>query len=142
MREVLHRDLYRGIVTWNKTKKRDASGDVAPVAEVRRQHWVRTYREDLRIVTDEQWEAAHALIRKARSLVQHADRTRGRIARRDYDSNYLLTGFVRCDTCGGLDGGRQPTARRSAGLLLRLSGELEAGRDHLPERPRAPDAPR
>ncbi len=99
VREVLHRDMYRGIITWNKTKKRDASGDVHPSPKSE-EHWVRTYREDLRIVTDEQWEAAHALIRKARSVVNTPTGPRT-FARRDYDSNYLLTGFVRCDTCGG-----------------------------------------
>jgi len=26
VREVLHRELYRGVIVWNKTKKRDAWG--------------------------------------------------------------------------------------------------------------------
>lgn len=62
--------------------------------------WLRFYREDLRIVTDEQWEAAHARLRRVRTSMSTAIGNRA-IVRRDYESKYLLTGFVRCATCGG-----------------------------------------
>jgi hypothetical protein len=57
VREVLHQESYRGLVVWNKTKKRDAWGqteadqsaglglDACPA-------------EELRIVSDALWKAA------------------------------------------------------------------------------------
>jgi site-specific DNA recombinase len=56
---------------------------------------------DLRIVTDDLWHAAHARLARVRSTLTLADHRRRDVARRDYDSNYLLTGHVRCTVCGG-----------------------------------------
>ena len=99
IRDVLHRELYRGVVTWNKTRKRDATGDVHPTRRPESE-WQQSNREDLRKVSDELWEAAHARVRRARTTMTTAIGKRA-IVRRDYESKYLLTGFVRCGTCGG-----------------------------------------
>lgn len=58
VRDILHRDMYRGRRVWNKTRKRDAWGQ-------QRQHdrpetdWLTVDCESLRIVSDAQWCAAH-----------------------------------------------------------------------------------
>ena len=99
VRVILHNELYRGVLVTFKTKKRDASGDVnrtrRPPAD-----WVRVEREDLRIISDEAWDAAHARLSRTRTTMTTAIGRRA-IVRRDYDSKYLLTGFVRCASCGG-----------------------------------------
>jgi hypothetical protein len=99
VRDVLHRDLYRGVLMWNRTKKRDVSGDVAPRPRLA-SDWLRCVREDLRIVTDEQWEAAHTRLDQRRTTMTTGIGRRA-IVRRDYESQYLLTGHARCATCGG-----------------------------------------
>jgi site-specific DNA recombinase len=99
VRSILHNELYRGVLVTFKTKKRDESGDVAPTRRPESE-WVRVIREDLRIVSEEQWEAAHARLRRTRTTM-NTEAGRRKVARRDYDSKYLLTGFGRCTTCGG-----------------------------------------
>jgi site-specific DNA recombinase len=99
VRDVLHRELYRGSVVWNRTKKRDSTGDVNP-SKRPESEWHRIYRPELRIVSDEQWEAAHARLRRTRTTMATAIGQRATV-RRDYESKYLLTGFARCASCGG-----------------------------------------
>jgi site-specific DNA recombinase len=94
VRAILRGELYRGVVVWNRTKKRDVTGDVHPTRRAKSE-WHRIDRPELRIVSDEQWEAAHIRIGRFRTTAT------GTAVRRDYDSKYLLTGFVRCATCGG-----------------------------------------
>src|SRR5688572_2025256 len=58
VRAILYRECYRGVLVWNKTQKRDRWGQKRrrdrPSTE-----WLRTPAEDLRIVSDELWAAAH-----------------------------------------------------------------------------------
>ena len=95
VREVLFRDLYRGVLVWNKTQKRDQSGqrDQRPRPET---EWLRLDRPDLRIVSDRDWEAAHQRLRSPRIPRD----THGRRPRQ-LESPYLLSGHGRCSTCGG-----------------------------------------
>jgi hypothetical protein len=99
VRDVLHRDLYRGVLVWNRTKKRDRTGDVAPSRRDPSQ-WVRVERPDLGIISDDEWNAAHARIQRARASqsVALVDRL---VRGRDRESKYLLAGFARCASCGG-----------------------------------------
>jgi hypothetical protein len=61
VREVLHRELYRGRRIWNKTKKRDTWGQdhrhERPEVD-----WVTLDEEDLRIVAEPLWRAARERI--------------------------------------------------------------------------------
>ena len=93
--EVLHRSLYRGEVVWNETKKRDAEGDTAITAR-HKSEWLRLDRPELRIVSDDMWNAAHARIDMARADYNRQTHRR-RHYHRDQDSKYLLTGFGRCE---------------------------------------------
>ncbi len=59
VRDILHRRLYRGEVTWNKTAKRDAWGQKAPHARPAAE-WIVVTKPELQIVSDDLWAAAHA----------------------------------------------------------------------------------
>jgi hypothetical protein len=62
VRDVLHRELYRGEVVWGRTKKRDLWGLRQSRSFARRRpqdDWTRVAVPELRILSDEAWEAAH-----------------------------------------------------------------------------------
>lgn len=138
VRAVLHNPIYRGELVTFKTKKRDRSGDIAPTPRPP-EEWVHVQREDLRIVTDEQWEAAHARIQRARASLPLVDRfVRGR----DGESKYLLAGFARCATCGGT---LSVLTRQHGQRRMPFYGCLayhKRGPEHLRQRPRAARRPR
>lgn len=96
--EILHRTIYRGEITWNKSRKRDQWGQQRQQARPAGE-WLSIPAPELRIVSDELWSAAHARsVRRSASLTAsgpHLARTR------DRDSKYLLSGFARCGVCGG-----------------------------------------
>jgi hypothetical protein len=71
---VIHRTIYRGTVTYNQTKKRDLSGDVAP-SDRPQEEWLHIDRPDLRVVNDDLWDTVHTRMRGARQrLVQAGNR--------------------------------------------------------------------
>jgi site-specific DNA recombinase len=114
VREVLHRDLYRGVAVWNKTKKRDASGEQRQHARPKSE-WVTVAAEPLRLISDAVWRAVHDRLhaRKASALAA-PPLVSGRGIRRQY----LLAGFGRCVHCGGA---MQVVSRASsAGRIYRL----------------------
>jgi len=98
--EVLFRSLYRGEVVWNRTRKRDTWGRhrSAPRPEA---EWMRRLAPDLRIVSDELWQAAHGRLDAKRGRYLHATNGQRWGRPKDNDSKYLLPGFARCDVCGG-----------------------------------------
>jgi site-specific DNA recombinase len=101
VREILGREVYRGTLTWNKSRKRDGWGQKRQrpreVAE-----WLHVPAPALRIVSDELWQAAHAQLdgRRAVYLAQNGGRAFGRPAS-GVESPYLLTGVGTCAACGG-----------------------------------------
>ncbi|MEP7307311.1 MAG: recombinase family protein [Acidobacteriota bacterium] len=101
VREVLFRPLYRGEIVWNRTRKRDSWGRKhqtdRPVAD-----WIRLPAPALRIVSDDEWAAAHARIDGARRLYLKgtAGQAFGRPALGN-PSKYLLTNLALCGCCGG-----------------------------------------
>jgi len=98
VRTVLFAERYRGVVVWNRTKKRNAAGVKAPTARPEME-WLRQDHPDLRIVSESAWDAAHTRLRTRRARVTT---TPGRPRRsRDIESPYLLSGFGRCAKCGG-----------------------------------------
>ena len=70
VREALYRTAYRGVITWNKSKKRDSSGEAK---QTRRppSEWVSVDAPWLQIVGDKTWIAAHRQL--------HANRERQRV---------------------------------------------------------------
>jgi hypothetical protein len=101
VREVLHRELYRGRVVWNTTRKRDQWGQVRPSRRPI-DEWITTDAPELLIVSDALWKAAHDRLNKTRDVYLRA--TNGRLWGRPevgLESKYLLTGLARCGQCGG-----------------------------------------
>jgi hypothetical protein len=102
IREMLHREAYRGRLIWNRTRWVDRGGTKVkvdrPAAE-----WLTVDAPHLRIISETLWQAAHARLDRTRA----AYRTRwtpARIAGRPeagLESPYLLTGFLACAACGG-----------------------------------------
>ena len=100
VRELLHRELYRGVIVWNKTRKRDKLGRKRPQARGVLEP-VRVSAPHLRIVSDELWEAAHARMETTRRTYLRG--THGHLWGRPsngIESKYLLTGLARCGGCG------------------------------------------
>ena len=96
---ILFRDLYRGVIRWNRTRRRNQWGQhqqsVRPTGE-----WLEVPAPQLQIVSDDDWRAAHTRLDLARA--QYERDTHGqRRPHRDRDSKYLLPGFGRCAVCGG-----------------------------------------
>jgi site-specific DNA recombinase len=93
--KILKRTDYKGIKTWRRTSRSDQFQEDRWAARPE-SDWITAAREDLRIVSDELWTRAHVRIARRR------ERTRV-TGRRDRgtESKYLLSGFVRCASCGG-----------------------------------------
>jgi site-specific DNA recombinase len=100
VREILFRDLYRGVVVWNRTQKRDRWGQHRQTARPDSE-WLQREAPELRIVSDELWTRVHTRIGGIRTHL--AAVTGGRLGARarDIESRYLLPGFARCTVCGG-----------------------------------------
>ena len=67
VRVVLLRSLYRGVIIWNKTRKRNTWGllQVQTRAEA---DWIRVPAPALTIVSDAAWTAAHERLRSSRHV--------------------------------------------------------------------------
>lgn len=101
VREVLHRELYAGVIVWNKTKKRNPWGRAERSARAA-EDWIRVEAPHLRIVPEDAWFAARERLEEARRVYLRG--TKGQLWGRPghgVDSKYLLTGLMRCDECGG-----------------------------------------
>lgn len=101
VREALHRELYRGRMVWNTTRKRDNWGQVKPTRRPETD-WIVVDAPELRIVSETQWKAAHDRLGRTRDAYLRA--TDGRLWGRPevgLESKYLLTGLARCGKCGG-----------------------------------------
>ena len=102
VRDILYRDIYRGLLVWNKTRKRDADGQKhqtdRPATE-----WMRREATELRIVSDTVWQAAHRRLTERRTNYRawNGSAARGKPEARGGRRSYLLSGFARCAGCGG-----------------------------------------
>jgi hypothetical protein len=101
VREVLFRPAYRGEVLYAQTAKRDGWGEKKRAARPEAE-WIRREAPALRIVTDDEWNAAHSRLSTARNLYLKATNGRpfGRPALGN-PSKYLLTNLAQCFHCGG-----------------------------------------
>jgi hypothetical protein len=101
IREVLYRELYRGVIVWNQTRKRNAWGQVAQRARGT-EEWITVPAPQLRIVDEELWTAVHE--RLAASRASYLRGTKGQLwgrPARGVESKYLLPGLARCGVCNG-----------------------------------------
>ena len=106
IREMLYRELYRGVIVWNKSQKTMRGGTKAQRRRPNTE-WLRLEASDLRIVPEDVWLKVHARLERARQALPrslHGGRLIGRPSYLDGDSPYLLTGFTRCSICSGAIG--------------------------------------
>jgi hypothetical protein len=91
---------YTGRLLYGRTKKRDAWGQKKQ-SDRPKSKWIETRREDLRIVSDELWKAAHDRIAASRAAftTRFTGRSHGRPPS-GTESPYLLSGFRECARCG------------------------------------------
>jgi site-specific DNA recombinase len=83
VREVLYRESYRGVVVWNKIRKRDSWGHKRPTDRPSSE-WLRVEAESLRIVPETLWQAAHARLTQRRRIT--AQRAEWRPQREDEET--------------------------------------------------------
>lgn len=113
IRDILQRDLYRGVVLWNRTQtvQRDGTRKQRKRPE---SEWIRIEAPELRIVTKVLWEQAGA--RRAKNKQAYLRDKDGRLLSRptgeDRRSAYLLSSIAKCVTCGGSIVAIKRTAKR------------------------------
>ena len=90
----------RGELIYNQTRRRNPDGTLT-YATRPESEWVRFDRPELRIVSVEAWTAAHTRLASSRAHVTATGGGRPGRRRRNIESAYLLSGFVRCAMCGG-----------------------------------------
>src|SRR4029434_9078037 len=98
---MLHRELYRGVVVWNKSQKIVRAG-TKKQRKRDESEWIRIEAPDLRIVSEDLWDRVQGTLdARAAIFPRGADRKlMGRPRHKD-ESSYLLVGFAKCSMCGG-----------------------------------------
>ena len=132
VREVLFRERYRGVIVWNRTRKRDRWGQRRRVnrAEV---DWIRVAAPALEIIDDALWTAAHRRLTAARQL--YLKGTKGRPFGRPpvgSPSKYLLTNLAQCGLCGSSMKVRTRSHRHVRAKFYGCSGYHDRGRTVCP----------
>jgi len=127
VRPVLHRTLYKGVITWGKTKQRDASGE-RKYQRLSSSEWLEIPAPELRIVSEELWEAAHRRLKA--SAATYLRGTRGQLWGRPptgLESRYLLTGLRPVRRVRERTDGAQPVAGATTLAVLRLHRVPQSG---------------
>src|SRR3989441_5593214 len=97
-REMLRRELYIGHLVWNRSRFIKVPGTNKRVARPRpKSEWRIVERPELRIVTDNLWQAVQA--RQATLQRLYGGQRQG-LLNRSASSGNLLTGFLKCGLCG------------------------------------------
>lgn len=92
---ILRNPIYKGEVTWNKRHGKKRPGTGKRVQKRRPEsEWVRVRDESLRIVSDALWNRVQ---KRMQAKVRNPDGGR-KVGR---PPKYLLTGLLKCGSCGG-----------------------------------------
>jgi hypothetical protein len=93
VREVLHRDLYQGVVTFGKVRRTGPKSRIKP-----KNQWQRRTEEKLRIIDQDPWNAAHAqMTATARAFLRAADGSGRMVGHAEAIVNrYPLSGLLAC----------------------------------------------
>jgi DNA invertase Pin-like site-specific DNA recombinase len=138
VRAVLYRRTYLGEIVYGQTRKRNTWGqkkyERRPESE-----WTRVAQPAWRIVSDEEWAAAHARLGAAAQtyLRINGGRLWGRPAT-GLDARYLLSGIARCACCGASmvghrhSKGRTRTFTYICGTYSRRGPTVCGNRTYLP----------
>jgi site-specific DNA recombinase len=100
IREVLYRPVYRGEMVWNRTMTRKVRGKWRQMPQPE-DAWLRVPAPQLRILTDEEWDEAHARLSEVRR--RYLRLQNGQVLGRPpatSSTRYLLSGLLTCGTCG------------------------------------------
>ena len=98
IREMLRRELYIGRVIWNRSRFVKVPGTNKRIARPRpKTEWRILDRPELRIVSDDLWQAVQA--RQATLQKLYGGKQKG-LLNRSASSGNLLTGFLKCGLCG------------------------------------------
>ena len=103
VREIIRRELYVGVIVWNRSQKITRRGTKAqrsrPEAD-----WLRREAPELRIVSEDLWRAVERRRERAASSFPGLTRDGRHVSRpsgADLVSPYLLSGLAVCAVCGG-----------------------------------------
>jgi len=120
VREMVFRGLYRGHVTYGKTRREDRNGTTIKV-KVPESDWITREDPALRIVDEGLWQAAHARLGRTRATYLRGPK--GRLWSRPESGleagapglpKYLLAGFLECVVCHGGMHATKRTSQRGA----------------------------
>ena len=113
LRDILRRELYRGVVYWNRTQTIQRGGTRMQRKRPESQ-WLRIEAPECRIVSEVLWEQVAA--RNAANKRTYLRGDKGQLLSRptgeDRRSVYLLSSLAKCVTCGGSIVAIKRTARR------------------------------
>ena len=102
IRAILTRELYRGVLIWNRSQKRPATswGQVKQAARPE-SDWIRAKAEDLRIIDEALWlrVASRRRETEGRAVRFESGRISGRPPKTPTQN--LLAGLATCALCGG-----------------------------------------
>src|SRR5262249_11148529 len=97
IREMLRNELYRGVRVWNRTVKTKNPGSGSKVSKARpRDEWRTVEVPELRIVSQELWDAVHARIKHVNEKLGIALQGGFNCAKHVY----LFSGLLVCGDCG------------------------------------------
>ena len=100
IRSILHRDLYRGTITWDKTHFEKRPGTNQRVCRRNPpEQWRTVNAEHLRIVSEELWNKVHDRFSWVKQTYGQG-RPSGFLSR-TARSKYLFSGLLVCGECGG-----------------------------------------
>jgi hypothetical protein len=100
VRGILHSEHYRGILLWNRSRKRDEWGQQCQ-KDRPKSDWIRVEVPELRIIPEELWNRVAS--RRAETAGKTVRFASGRLSgrpRKDAVGN-LLAGLATCSMCGG-----------------------------------------
>lgn len=102
LRDILQRDLYRGMVLWNRTQAIQLGG-TRKQRKRPQSEWLRIDAPELRIISSMLWEQVEQ--RRTQNRNAYLRGEGGRLISRptgeDHRSSYLLSSIAKCVVCGG-----------------------------------------
>ena len=119
IREVLHRDLYRGVVVYGRTRNLRRLGPQGGKRTKIAAEALTVERPELRIVSDELWNTVRERLVKTRAAYER--RNNGQLCSKPesgLESKYLLSGFLRCGVCQGAMMINKRTSKRGRPQLV------------------------
>ena len=128
IREILQRDLYRGVAVWNKTQVIQRGGTrkqrKRPESE-----WLRIEAPELRVISQVLWDQVEECRdRNHRTYLRGAGgRLLSRPTGEDGRSSYLLSSIAKCVTCGGSIVAIKRTARKYSRTVYRCAYHHKRG---------------